>query len=306
MNDVLPAAGDLLTFVEVADAGGFAAASRRTGIPKSRLSRRVAALEAFLGVALLRRDARRFLLTELGERIYAHGQAARLETQAAVSIARDSVDTPRGHLRVACPLTLAAIFLADIARKFSTCYPDVLLKVQTTNGSQGPLDDGADILIQPATHPLSDSSLIGRELAVVSYGLYASPSLAASLGTFSSLVESGSCPAVGWSFTPQSNRWTLQGPDGGSAELKLDLRFVSDSLLLNCDAALSGIGVAQLPVLMAGPRVKEGRLVRFAPAWHPPNIHIHALYPSRRHLTPAGRCFLDMLTQDLSVVEMEG
>ena len=97
MDNVLLAVEDLLSFVEVADARGFTAASRRTGIPKSRLSRRVAALELFLGVALLHRNPRRFGLTDVGQRIFLHGQAVRAETQTAIAVARESLESPGGN-----------------------------------------------------------------------------------------------------------------------------------------------------------------------------------------------------------------
>lgn len=299
MDNVLLSVEDLLTFVEVAEAGGFTAASRRTGIPKSRLSRRVAALEAYLGVALLRRDPRRFSLTELGERIHAHGLAARTETQMAVALARESLDVPRGPLRVACPSAIATGFVGQVAMQFSARYPRVLLTLQTTDGQKRPMDDAADLLIQPSTQVLSDSSLVARKLADVPYALFASPALSATLKHPASPKALARCPAVGWRFTPHLGRWSLVGPHGRKAEIELDLRFVSDSLVLNCDAALQGLGVAQLPQMMGERYVRDRRLVMVAPAWRPPTMGIYALYPSRRHLTLAGRCFLDMLAEGI-------
>ena len=68
---------DMLYFVEVVERGGFAAAGRALGIPKSRLSRRVAELEAHLGVRLLQRTTRKLSLTQVGETFLRHGQAMR-------------------------------------------------------------------------------------------------------------------------------------------------------------------------------------------------------------------------------------
>lgn len=58
---------DMLYFVEVVERGGFASAGRALGIPKSRLSRRVAELETQLGVRLLQRTTRKLSLTQVGE-----------------------------------------------------------------------------------------------------------------------------------------------------------------------------------------------------------------------------------------------
>ncbi len=295
MDNVLLAAEDLLSFVEVASAGGFTAASRRTGIPKSRLSRRVAALESLLGVALLHRNARRFELTDVGERVFLHGQAARTETQTAITVARESLESPWGQLRVACPAAIAASLVGRIALQFSARYPRVTLSLQTTDGRMRTIDEAVDLLIQPTTQPLTDSSHVARRLAVVPYALYASPSLVSSLADPRTPSALANCPAVGWSFTTHLERWTLIGPQNQRAEVDLDLRFVSDNLLLNRDAALQGLGVAQLPKIMAASCVASGTLIPVAPDWAPARMHIYALYPSRRHLTLAGRCFLDML-----------
>lgn len=107
------------------------------------------------------------------------------------------------------------------------------------------------------------------------------------------------CAAVGWSITASLARWTLIGPQNQSADVELDVRFVSDNLLLNRDAALQGLGVVQLPRIMAASFVASGQLLQVAPDWVPPAMHIYALYPSRRHLTLAGRCFLDMLEEGM-------
>src|SRR6266496_2540626 len=98
---------DMLYFAEVVDRGGFAAAGRALGIPKSKLSRRVAELEARLGVRLLQRTTRKLSLTETGELYHRHCVAIREESEAA-SDAMALVQTePRGTIRVACPVTLA-------------------------------------------------------------------------------------------------------------------------------------------------------------------------------------------------------
>ena len=77
---------DLYYFAAVVDHGGFAAAERALGIPKSRLSRRVAELEVQLGVRLLQRTTRRLALTEVGEAYLRHCQAMRESAEAAADL----------------------------------------------------------------------------------------------------------------------------------------------------------------------------------------------------------------------------
>ena len=103
MNDL----NDLYYFAAVVDHGGFAAAERALGIPKSRLSRRISALEGELGVRLLQRSTRRFAVTDVGTSVHRHAQSMLAEAQAA----REAVDRlsaePRGVVRVSVPVGLA-------------------------------------------------------------------------------------------------------------------------------------------------------------------------------------------------------
>lgn len=291
---------DLLAFVEVVECRGFTPASQRSGVPKSRLSRCVAALEHSLGVQLLRRDAGHFELTDLGERIYAHGLAVRAETQSAVALAADSLDEPSGRLRVACPSALAHGFVSRIAVAFSQRHPRVMLMLQTTNGSPGAADDSADITLQPAGAPLADATVVARRLGEMPYVLVASPALARAIGDPRTPDALAGLPGIGWSFTPHLSRWRLQGPQGREAEVEMDIRFASDSLILNRDAALQGLGIAQLSRRICVQHLADGGLVVVAPDWRPPTLAIHALYPSRRHLTLAGRRFLDLMAEAMS------
>src|SRR3954470_4983618 len=116
---------DMLYFAEVVDRGGFAAAGRALGIPKSRLSRRVAELEARLGVRLLQRTTRKLSLTEAGEQYHRHCVAMREQAEAAdEAVARVSSE-PRGTLRVSCPVTLAQTTIGQLVPRFLAAHPQV-------------------------------------------------------------------------------------------------------------------------------------------------------------------------------------
>ena len=108
----------MLYFAEVVERGGFAAAGRALGIPKSRLSRRVSDLEAHLGVRLLQRTTRKLSLTEVGEAYLRHCQAMRESAQAAADTVAQVQTTPRGTIRVSCPVTLAQTVLAELMPQF--------------------------------------------------------------------------------------------------------------------------------------------------------------------------------------------
>ena len=114
MDDLAGVFDELMAFVAVVDAGGFNAAGERFGLPPSRLSRAVAALERKLGVSLLVRSSRRFSVTEVGWRTYERAVDIRARLQGTVAEASDSQGEVSGHLRVSCPMALAAALVGSL------------------------------------------------------------------------------------------------------------------------------------------------------------------------------------------------
>ena len=87
---------DLYYYVQVVDHGGFAPAGRALGMPKSKLSRRIAMLEERLGVRLIQRSTRHFSVTEIGQTYYAHCKAMLVEAEAAEEAIEVTRSEPRG------------------------------------------------------------------------------------------------------------------------------------------------------------------------------------------------------------------
>src|SRR3954465_12920150 len=116
---------DMLYFAEVVDQGGFASAGRTLGIPKSRLSRRVAELEARLGGRLLQRPTRKLSLTEAGQLYHRHCVAMREQAEAAEEAVALVHDEPRGTVRVTCPVTLAQSTIGPVLPRFLAAHSQV-------------------------------------------------------------------------------------------------------------------------------------------------------------------------------------
>ncbi|CAM5568133.1 LysR family transcriptional regulator OS=Rhodanobacter lindaniclasticus OX=75310 GN=B1991_02000 PE=3 SV=1 [Rhodanobacter lindaniclasticus] len=106
LSGALQDLNDLYFFAAVVEHGGFSAAGRALGVPKSRLSKRVAQLEERLGVRLLQRTTRRFVVTEVGGVLYAHRRAVLEEAQAAQDAVDELRAEPRGVVRLSCPVSL--------------------------------------------------------------------------------------------------------------------------------------------------------------------------------------------------------
>lgn len=303
MDDLPHLFEELMAFVAVVDARGFNAAGDRFGVPPSRLSRSVAALERHLGVSLLVRTSRRFEVTDIGRRTYEDAVATRARLQDALAAARESQGEPSGFLRVSCPMVLASAVVGPIAIAFMARHPGVRVSIESTDGRSRPFSEPADLAIQPSLQPLRDSSMVARRLIEVRYVMVGAPHLRHGIPAAPGPADFPCFPAVGWTFFPHPARWALQHPEHGPHEVAVDVRFTTDSLLLVREAALAGLGVAQLPGELCRQYIDTGQLRLIAPDWSPPRIGIYVLYPSRRSLTLAGRKFIDALADGMAPLD---
>jgi DNA-binding transcriptional LysR family regulator len=124
---------EFLYFARVVQHGGYAKAARALGIPKSRLSRHVAALESRLNVRLLQRSTRRFAVTEIGQEVYRHALAMLAEADAAVEAVEFARAEPRGVIKISCPVAMAQTWLAALLPDFLGKYPAVRLQLHVSN-----------------------------------------------------------------------------------------------------------------------------------------------------------------------------
>lgn len=288
---------DMLFFAEVVERGGFAAAGRYLGLPKSRLSRRVAELEARLGVRLLQRTTRKLSLTEVGDLFLRHCVAVRDEAEAATAAVEQVRTEPRGTLRVACPVTLAQSTVGPIMAIFLARYPLVKVDMRVSNRVVDLVEEGVDVALRVRSTLEDSGSLVVKHLGVSKTFLVASPAQLARQGRPASLDDLGGLDTVGMSVLDGKASWTLVGPGGASHVLQHQPRYVADDLLTLKFAVLGGAGMCVLPDYMCHAELQDGRLQQVLPGWAPRPGVFHAVYPSRRGMVPAVRCFLDFLAE---------
>lgn len=286
---------DMLFFAEVVERGGFAAAGRALGIPKSRLSRRVSELEATLGVRLLQRTTRRLSLTEVGEAYLRHCQAMRESAQAAADTVAQVQTEPRGTIRVSCPVTLAQTVVAELMPAFLERHPLVRLEMMVSNRVVNLVEEGVDVALRVRPTLDDSGSMVVKRLDQALQVLVASPALLQRQGTPTTLEDLARMDSVAMSAPDGRASWHLVGPGGAQQVVQHQPRYVADDLLTLKFAALAGTGVCWLPDYMCHEEIREGRLVRVMPDWAPAPAIVHAVFPSRRGLSPAVRRFLDYL-----------
>lgn len=291
---------DMLYFAEVVDRGGFAAAGRLLGIPKSRLSRRVAELEARLGVRLLQRTTRKLSLTEAGELYHRHCVAMRDEAEAAAEVVALAQNEPRGTIRVACPVTLAQITLGPLIPQFLARYPQVRIDMQVTNRVVDLVQEGFDVALR-VRHTLEDSgSLVVKNLGATRTLLVGAASLLNRGLRPSAPEDLAHLPSVAMSASDGRASWSLVGPGGRVVEVLHRPVFIADDLLTLRYAVAAGTGIAVLPDYLCVRELELGSLAIALPGWEPRPGLLHAVFPSRRGMVPAVRRFLDFLGEHVT------
>ncbi|QHE87693.1 LysR family transcriptional regulator [Hydrogenophaga sp. BPS33] len=286
---------DMLLFAEVVERGGFAAAGRALGMPKSRVSRRVAGLEAQLGVRLLQRTTRKLSLTDVGETYLRHCQALRESAQAAADAVANAQTEPRGTIRVVCPVTLAQTVLGGVMSIYLARYPQVRIEMEVNNRVVDLVQEGVDVALRVRLTLETSGSLIVKRLDDAHSVLVASPALLERQGTPTTLEEVARLDSVAMSATDGVASIRLTSPQGRETLLQYHPRYIADDLLTLKFAVLGGSGMCWLPDYMCEAELRNGQLVRLLPDWTTPVGVVHAVFPSRRGMSPAVRSFLDFL-----------
>jgi DNA-binding transcriptional LysR family regulator len=285
---------DLFYFAKVVEAGGFAAAGRQLGIPKSRLSRRIAELENRLGARLLQRTTRKLALTDIGERYLRHCQAMLLEAEQAEETVASLTSEPRGRLRVSAPGGIA--LLAEVVLSFLAAYPKVQLELIQTNRRVDLLNEGIDVALRVRSAEDEDPSLISRRLLPAQAYLVAAPALLQGLA-INTLDDLHKLPAMGALEADRKIHLRFQDSGGQVSEVILQPRLAIEDFAVRKRAALAGLGFSMLPAPYCQEELLDGRLVRLLPDWTLPSGHLQAVYTHRRGMLPAVRAWIEHIDQ---------
>jgi len=291
---------DLFYFAKVVEHGGFMAASRVVGIPKSRLSRRIADLENALGVRLLQRTTRSLTLTEIGAQYYEHCQAVIGEAEAAEeTIARVRAE-PRGLVRISCPELIAKHLLSPILPRFLAAHPMVRIQLETTNRRVDLIEDGIDIALRVRVRIEDSANQVARILGHDRSLLVASPALIERLGVPATPGALAGYPCLTMSRRDGRAQWALLDGDGHEVSLQIaQPALMTDDLIVLAEAARQGVGVALLPSMVCKDALERGELVQLLPDYQAPWGILHLVFPSRRGLVPAVRELIDFLTKEM-------
>ena len=290
---------DLYYFAMVVEHGGFAAAERALGIPKSRLSRRISQLETDLGVRLLQRSTRRFAVTDVGMSVYRHAQTMLTEAQAAREVVDRLSAEPRGVVRVSVPVALAQQQLPKLLPKFLDQYPKVRLQLHIGNRRVDLINEGFDVALRVRARLDDDGSLVMRSFGQFQEMLVASPKYLDRAGRPKDPADLASHLTLSIHEDEAHQRWELHGPGGEVRRVDLQPRVAGFDFPLLQSMVKDGFGITMLPETVCAEAVRRGELEVVLPEWSLPQGICHAVFASRRGLLPAVRVFIDFLAEHL-------
>jgi DNA-binding transcriptional LysR family regulator len=279
-------------YVAVVDGGSFAAAAAKLGMSRAMASKQIQKLEEHLGTRLLNRTTRRLSLTETGREFHQRSTQIIGDVAEAEQVAGRMTLMPQGVLKVSIPLSYGQHRLAAIIGDYIQAYPQVQLDISVSDRKADLIEDGLDLAIRIGDMPQSD--LIARKIGGVRSIVCAAPAYLARHGTPQTPADLCRHACLGYTLSGNGADWRLEGPDGQvivpiSGPIRADN---GDIIRL---AALNGAGIVFQPHFIVGDDIEAGTLVRVLPDWQSAQLGVHAVYPSRKHLSAKVRTFVDFL-----------
>lgn len=278
---------ELRTFVEVANAGGVSPAARRLGVAKSIVSRRLARLEAELGVQLLARTTRGAALTEAGITFRDHATRACAEIDAACDAIRPG-GALRGRLRIAAPLTFGPTHLAPVIAQMALQHPQLHVHAVYSDRFVDLVGEGFDCAIRVGY--LADSNLVARRVGPLHGKLVASPAYVEANGA----PQTPDALAAHEALMQGTEAWKLSDGDR-VLTVHPRGRFKADNGTALLAAAVAGLGIAWLPDGITAEHIAAGRLVQVMPRYPPPAAGIYVIRPPGQHPSLKVRALTEML-----------
>ena len=283
----------LKVFCAVIEAGGFAPAADRLGLSTTAVSRHVAQLETQLGIRLLQRTTRRMRPTDEGLAYYERCTQVLHELDEADALVSGTALRPSGRLRITAPIALATLRLAPALAEFARLHPQLELDLVLSDHLVDLTEEGIDIAIRVGR--VGNENLVARQIAETEILLAASPEYLQRAGEPKTLDDLSRHACITYSHERQANHWTFCLPDGEERPIRVNSRINANNGTLLAEMAAAGCGITRAPCFILGPLIEAGRLKRVLPELPPQTLPVHAVYPTRRHLSAKVRALTDFL-----------
>ncbi len=296
-------ANDLTLFACVAETGSFTKAAERLELPKSTISRRIAALEQQLGEILVLRGTRKLTITDFGLNVLDHARAVVAEVDGTLALAQHRQAKPSGRLRVSLLTDLASIALSEMLTEFVRKHPAITLEMDLSSRRVDLIGENFDLALRIG-ESLEDSDLVARRLVDMTVGLYASPTYLQQAGFPSEPIDLLKLHGLLLpSITGEARDWILERKPAGVLEHwqgKPSQHTLANSPAVLIRMAQAGYGVVTAPDLYAREAVGRGLLMRVLPEWSLAPARVWVVFPGKRLMPARTRAFIEALAEGLS------
>ena len=283
-------------FCEVATSGSFSATADKLDMSRAMVTRYVSELEGWLNARLLQRTTRSVTLTDAGEQCLRRSQQMLALMENIEEETRSDDAELRGQLRLTCSTSFAFGHLARVISKFLTLHPLLKIDLHVGDGTVNLVEARIDLAIRISSEP--DPLLIARPLAVCDSVLVAAPAYVrqAGLPLHPQDLPGHRCLSHA---NYGRNTWRFMRRDE-SVQTDIASHFSANDATVLLQAVLAGSGITLLPTYLMADHLAKGDLQIILPEWTAPPMTIYALFPSRRHLSPAVRALLDFLVEEFA------
>ncbi|MGF1507869.1 MAG: LysR substrate-binding domain-containing protein [Myxococcota bacterium] len=289
---------DVLLFIAVADGGSFVAGGRAHGLTGSAASKAIGRLEARLDARLFQRTSHSISLTDEGRTFYEHAQRVHEALQQAESSLSRGAGAPRGLLRLSLPDAFGRRVALPIVARYLELWPKVRVELSFTDRPVNLVEEGFDLVVRLGATS-APRGIISRVVSRFRAYLCAAPDYLERRGHPPHLEALTTHDCIVFRTSSRSQVWRFPGADGSRHRVPVTGRVRADSGEAIREAALRGLGIAYLPDFLIDEDIRSGRLVEVLPEVAHAESRTVALYPSKRHLEPRVRRFIDLLIDEL-------
>ncbi|HEY2515479.1 MAG TPA: LysR family transcriptional regulator [Polyangiaceae bacterium] len=286
----------MAAFLAAVDGGSFSKAATKLGLTPSGVSKLIARLEERLDVQLFHRTTRRIQLTELGTFYFERVRRIFDDVQSLETEIEESRAKPRGLLRVTAPVVLGQIRILPVVVAFRAEFPDVRVDLILADRVVDLIEERIDVAIRMTAAP--PMAYVARKLGDDRRLFCASPAYLARRGRprHPKDLEDHDCLVFYADGAPIP--WKLRDKAGKPASVRVCGPLQANNTLALRDAALAGLGIADLPAYLAAEDLRAGRLESVLDDFVAFERAVYAVYPPGRSIPARSREFVRVLARE--------